>query len=53
MYAFYMHQYHAILGRPAYAIFMAVPYYAYLKLKMSGNNGTSLTAHRSFLRSDN
>jgi hypothetical protein len=32
---------------------MAVPYYAYLKLKMSGNNGTSLTVHGSFLRSDN
>ena len=28
-------QYHAILGRPAFAQFMAVPHYAYLKLKMS------------------
>ncbi|KAK1662604.1 hypothetical protein QYE76_050763 [Lolium multiflorum] len=27
-------QYHAILGRPAYSKFMAVPHYAYLKLKM-------------------
>ncbi|KAK1662943.1 hypothetical protein QYE76_051102 [Lolium multiflorum] len=27
-------QYHAILGRPAFAKFMAVPHYAYLKLKM-------------------
>ena len=27
-------QYHAILGRPAFARFMAVPYYAYLQLKM-------------------
>lgn len=27
-------QYHAILGRPAFARFMAVPHYAYLKLKM-------------------
>ncbi|KAK1619826.1 hypothetical protein QYE76_025343 [Lolium multiflorum] len=26
-------QYHAILGRPAYAKFIAVPHYAYLKLK--------------------
>ncbi|XP_039818511.1 uncharacterized protein LOC120681019 [Panicum virgatum] len=28
--------YHAILGRPAYAKFMAVPNYTYLKLKMPG-----------------
>ena len=28
--------YHAILGRPCYAQFMAVPNYTYLKLKMSG-----------------
>src|ERR1041384_5039958 len=27
-------QYHAILGRPAFAQFMAVPHYSYLKLKM-------------------
>ena len=32
---------------------MAVPHYAYLKLKMPGNNGTPLTVHGSFLRSDN
>ena len=31
--------YHAILGRPCYAKFMAVPNYTYLKLKMSGPNG--------------
>jgi hypothetical protein len=31
--------YHAVLGRPCYAKFMAVPYYTYLKLKMSGPNG--------------
>jgi hypothetical protein len=31
--------YHAILGRPCYAWFMAVPNYTYLKLKMSGPNG--------------
>ena len=28
--------FHAILGRPCYAKFMAVPNYTYLKLKMSG-----------------
>jgi hypothetical protein len=32
--------YHAVLGRPCYAKFMAVPNYTYLKLKMSGPNGT-------------
>jgi hypothetical protein len=26
--------YHALLGRPALAKFMAVPYYAYLKMKL-------------------
>ena len=31
--------YHAILGRPALAKFMAVPHYAYLKLKMPGYSG--------------
>jgi hypothetical protein len=31
--------YHAILGRPYYAWFMAVPNYTYLKLKMLGPNG--------------
>jgi hypothetical protein len=31
--------YHALLGRPCYAKFMAVPNYTYLKLKMSGPNG--------------
>ena len=46
-------QYHALLGRPAYAKFMAVPHYAYLKLKMPGNNGTNITVHGSFSRSDN
>ena len=30
--------YHAILGRPCYAKFMAIPNYAYLKLKMPGPN---------------
>jgi hypothetical protein len=45
-------QYHAILGRPAFAKFMAVPHYTYLKLKMTGNNGTVITIHGSFSRSD-
>ncbi|KAI4966998.1 hypothetical protein ZWY2020_034476 [Hordeum vulgare] len=31
--------YHAILGRPAYARFMARPCYVYLKLKMPGSKG--------------
>jgi hypothetical protein len=31
--------YHAVLGRPCYAKFMAVPNYMYLKLKMLGPNG--------------
>jgi hypothetical protein len=30
---------HAVLGRPCYAKFMAVPNYTYLKLKMPGPNG--------------
>jgi hypothetical protein len=31
--------YHAVLGRPCYAKFIAVPNYTYLKLKMPGPNG--------------
>jgi hypothetical protein len=31
--------YHAILGRPCYAKFMAVPNYTNLKMKMPGPNG--------------
>ena len=31
--------YHAILGRPAPAKFMAIPHYPYLLLKMPGPNG--------------
>ena len=31
--------YHAILGRPCYAKFMAIPNYIYLKLKMPGPRG--------------
>src|SRR4051812_10289435 len=44
-------QYHAILGRPAFAQFMAVPHYAYLKLKMPGSTGV-LTINGSFTKSD-
>jgi hypothetical protein len=32
---------------------MGVPHYAYLKLMMPGNNGTNITVHGSFSRSDN
>jgi hypothetical protein len=32
-------QYHAILGRPAFLRFMAVPHYTYLVLKMPGPKG--------------
>nr|XP_051209872.1 uncharacterized protein LOC127327129 [Lolium perenne] len=46
-------QYHAILGRLAFAKFMTIPHYAYLKPKMPGNNGTALTVHGSFSHSDN
>jgi hypothetical protein len=40
-------QYLAILGRPAFARFMAVPHYAYLKLRMPTNRGP-LTISGSF-----
>jgi hypothetical protein len=33
-------QYHAILGRPAFSRFMAVPHYTYLVLKMPGRQVT-------------
>ena len=36
--------YHAILGRPFYAKFMAIPSYAYLKLKMPGPRGVTTVA---------
>ena len=39
--------YNAILGRPAYAKIMAVPNYAYLKLKLPGLNGV-ITVNDSF-----
>src|ERR1043165_7769085 len=47
----WLSQYHAILGRPAFARFMAVPHYAYLKLKMPGPQGI-ITINGSFVRSD-
>ena len=31
--------YHAVLGIPCFVKFMAIPHYAYLKLKMPGPNG--------------
>ena len=39
--------YHAILGRPCYVKFMAIPNYTYLKLKMPGPNGV-ITIGSSF-----
>lgn len=44
-------QYHVVLSRVPLACFMAVPHYAYLKLKMPGPNGV-ITIFGSFLRSD-
>jgi len=41
--------FHAILGRPCYAKFIAVPNYTYLKLKMSGPHGV-ITVGTSFQR---
>jgi len=40
---------HAILGRPCYAKFKAIPNYTYLKLKMSGLGGV-ITVSTSFQR---
>jgi hypothetical protein len=45
-------QYHAILGRPAFARFMVVPHYAYLKLRMPANRGP-LMISGSFARFEN
>ena len=39
--------YNAIFGRPCYAKFMAIPNYAYLKLKMPGPCGL-ITVSRNF-----
>jgi hypothetical protein len=44
-------QYHAILGRPAFSQFMAVPHYTYLVPKMPGPNGI-ITIKGSFKLSD-
>jgi hypothetical protein len=44
-------QYHAILGRPAFSRFMAVPHYTHLVLKMPGPNGI-ITLKGSFKLSD-
>ena len=44
-------QYNAILGRPMFSKFMAVPHYTYLKLKLPGPAGV-ITAHGCFERSD-
>jgi hypothetical protein len=44
-------QYHAILGRPAFSRFMAVPHYTYLVLKMPGPKGV-ITVKGSFEVSD-
>jgi hypothetical protein len=44
-------QYHAILGRPVFSCFMAVPHYTYLVLKMPGPNGI-ITVKGSFELSD-
>jgi hypothetical protein len=44
-------QYHAILGRPAFSRFMAVPHYMYLVLKMLGPKGI-ITVKGGFELSD-
>ena len=44
--------YHAILGRPAYARFMARPCYVYLKLKMPGPKGV-ITISGDLKRAEN
>jgi hypothetical protein len=42
--------YHALLGRPALAKFMAVPHYAYLKMKLPGPRGV-ITVSGNFKKS--
>ena len=44
----FLGSYHAILGRPCYAKFMAIPNYTYLKLKMPGPNNV-ITVSSAFL----
>jgi hypothetical protein len=41
--------YHAIFGRPAYAKFMVVPNYTYLKVKIPGPKGI-ITVERTYQR---
>ena len=43
----FLETYHAILGRPCYMKFMAIPNYSYLKLKMPGPGGV-ITVSTSF-----
>jgi len=45
----FLRTFHAIMGRPCYAKFMAVPNYTYLKLKMPGPHGV-ITIGTSFQR---
>jgi hypothetical protein len=42
--------YHALLGRPALAKFMAIPHYAYLKMKLPGPHGV-ITITRCYKQS--
>jgi hypothetical protein len=42
--------YHVLLGRPALAKFMAVPHYAYLKMKLPGPRGV-ITVSGNFKKS--
>ena len=44
----FLGSYHAILGRPCYAKFIAIPNYTYLKLKMLGLNNI-ITVGSTFL----
>jgi hypothetical protein len=44
--------YHAVLGRPCYAKFMAIPNYTYLKLKMPTPTGSSPSAPRTDTRTN-
>ena len=45
----FLGSYHAILGRPCYAKFTAIPNYTYLKLKILGPNG-AITMGNTFSR---
>ena len=41
----FLGSYHAILGRPCYTKFMAIPNYTYLKLKMPRLNDVITAGH--------